>query len=144
MNFWDSSACLPLVLREEMSATVHDLYERSETMVIWTLTTVEVASALMRLQRERRLSASAAERAFAVWEGIAVGVHCVSDVATVKHRAVRLLRGHPLKAADALQLAAALVACGDQTTDHVFVTLDARLARAAAQEGFCVLPDGDV
>ncbi|MBI4238676.1 MAG: hypothetical protein HY696_09720 [Deltaproteobacteria bacterium] len=43
-----------------------------------------------------------------------------------------------MKSADALQLAAALVACADQTTRHSFVTLDTRLARAALQEGFSV------
>jgi hypothetical protein len=41
---------------------------------------------------------------------------------------------------DALQLAAALIACGYQPTRLDFVTLDNALASAARAEGFVVLP----
>ncbi|MBI4238677.1 MAG: hypothetical protein HY696_09725 [Deltaproteobacteria bacterium] len=92
MNFWDAAACLPLVVREGSSGAVLTLYERSDAIVAWTLTPVEVASALARLQRERRLRHTQAERAFAVWEGIAAGLHFVTDVEAVKRRAIRLLR----------------------------------------------------
>jgi predicted nucleic acid-binding protein len=50
-----------------------------------------------------------------------------------------LLRVHVLKAADALQLAAARVWAGD-VADGELVTLDERLALAARLEGFRVLP----
>jgi predicted nucleic acid-binding protein len=57
----------------------------------------------------------------------------------VRQRALRLLRIHPLRAADALQLAAALVACDDDPTTLAFVCSDQRLSDAATTEGFLVL-----
>jgi len=47
---------------------------------------------------------------------------------------------HPLAAADAIQLGAALVAASDRPETLEFVTLDRPLARAAQLEGFRVLP----
>jgi len=58
----------------------------------------------------------------------------------VRARAARLLSLHPLRAADALQLAAALVWCRERTAEAPFVCLDDRLRLAAAREGFRVLP----
>jgi predicted nucleic acid-binding protein len=55
-------------------------------------------------------------------------------------RARRLLETHPLSAADALQLAAALVMTEERPTGTEFVTFDIRLAEAANKEGFPVLP----
>ena len=56
----------------------------------------------------------------------------------LRHGAMRLLRVHPLRAGDALQLAAALVWAGTGT-GLGFVTLDPRLADAARAEGFDVV-----
>lgn len=55
-----------------------------------------------------------------------------------------LSRDHPLKAADALQLAAALRWCEGNTRGAGFVCLDNQLRRAASEEGFDVLPEGSV
>ena len=54
--------------------------------------------------------------------------------------AERMLRVHPLRAADALQLAAALVWSRDRPDGRVFVSCDERLRDAAGREGFTVLP----
>jgi hypothetical protein len=48
---------------------------------------------------------------------------------------------HPLRAADALQLGAALVWCEEQSHGEVFVCLDARLREAARREGFSLAPE---
>lgn len=138
MNFWDSSACLPLVIREPTTTTMLHWYEQADHVVVWTLTPVEVASALCRLLRDRKLTEAQAQRAFLGWGGLAKGFHVVKDVESVKQRAIRLLRVHTLKSADALQLAAALVACSEAPTTHHFITLDEKLARAAQREGFVV------
>jgi hypothetical protein len=53
----------------------------------------------------------------------------------VREQALRLLRVHTLRAADALQLAAALEWAG-APTDADFVTFDDRLREAAVREGF--------
>lgn len=54
-------------------------------------------------------------------------------------RAVRLVRRHPLRAADALQLAAALMATGEHPERLDLVSSDDRLSAAARREGFRVL-----
>jgi len=54
----------------------------------------------------------------------------------LRRTAVRLLRVHPLRTADALQLAAALAASDGDARSLTLATLDGRLAQAAAREGF--------
>jgi uncharacterized protein len=49
---------------------------------------------------------------------------------------MRFIRVHPLRAADALQLAAAYQASGQRPASLPFVTLDDRLAEVARKEGF--------
>jgi hypothetical protein len=58
----------------------------------------------------------------------------------VLRRSDRLLSRYPLRAADALQLSAALVAAEDTPDLLPFVCLAGRLRAAAAAEGFAVLP----
>ncbi len=55
---------------------------------------------------------------------------------------MRLLRVHPLRAADAFQLAAAIAAADESPRSLPFVTFDSRLARAAEREGFPVIELG--
>jgi hypothetical protein len=47
---------------------------------------------------------------------------------------------HPLRAADALQLAAALIWVEEQPHGESFVSLDPRLRDSAAREGFTLVP----
>lgn len=64
-------------------------------------------------------------------------------VAPVRGRAERLLAAHALTAADACQLAAALVLADDRPKRRALVCRDARLADAAEVEGFSVVrPEG--
>lgn len=67
----------------------------------------------------------------------------VSPASELRDRAVRLLDLHPLSAADALQLAAALDWCEERTTGAGFVCLDQRLRAAAMREGFDVYPPAE-
>ncbi len=53
--------------------------------------------------------------------------------------AERLVETHPLRAGDALQLAAAIVAAEERPDSIEFVTFDRRQAEAAEREGFRVL-----
>lgn len=57
----------------------------------------------------------------------------------LREQAMRLVRVHPLRAADALRLAAAIIASDFQPGSLEVVTLDTRLAEAAEKEGFRVL-----
>ena len=58
----------------------------------------------------------------------------------IRRAAGRLLRVHPLRAAGALQLSAALLWAG-APSGHRLVTHNGRLRHAAALEGFVVVPD---
>jgi len=57
----------------------------------------------------------------------------------VRNRAIRLLRLHPLRAAAALQLAAALTAAAEDPERLDLVSSDDRLSAAAQREGCRVL-----
>jgi len=63
----------------------------------------------------------------------------MAEVASVRSEAERVVETHPLRAADALQLGAALVAADGEPETLELVTLDRRLAEAAVREGFPVL-----
>jgi predicted nucleic acid-binding protein len=52
---------------------------------------------------------------------------------------VRFLRVHSLRAADALQLAAAFIAAERRPPSLEVITLDERLADAARKEGFALV-----
>lgn len=140
MNFWDSSALLPLLIEEKSTTQILDLWEESQEIISWTMTPVEVVSAICRLFRERKLTAEEIETTLLHWEELREEINYIREIEVVKQRAIRLLRLHSLKAADALQLAAALLACSEQTEAHTFVTLDGRLQEAAKKEGFQVRP----
>jgi hypothetical protein len=61
----------------------------------------------------------------------------------VRVEAERALAVHPLRAADALQLAAALVWRSGDPEVQEFVCLDERLRGAASREGFVLVPPDD-
>jgi predicted nucleic acid-binding protein len=63
----------------------------------------------------------------------------ISDAVATRLHAERIVVDHPLRAADALQLGAALVAADGDPQSLELVTLDRRLAEAARREGFPVL-----
>ena len=67
---------------------------------------------------------------------------CLEQVLTVltavRRTALRLLRVHPIRTADALQLAAALAAAHGDPSTLAFLSGDARLSAAADIEGFPV------
>jgi uncharacterized protein len=65
--------------------------------------------------------------------------HEVDPSDEIRETAVRFLRVHPLRAADALQLAAAFLAAERRPASLEIVALDDRLANAARKEGFAVL-----
>lgn len=140
MKFWDASAILPLCLREPRSAVLTRLATRDGAIVAWWATEVECCSGLARLRREGLLDADDEEQARRLVERLAGLWTEVEPSRQVRERALRALLLHPLRAADAFQLAAALVWASGQPAGHEFVCLDARLRTAAKQEGLVVLP----
>lgn len=142
MNFWDTSGLLPIFVEEKTSKTLRSLFEdrTEEGIVIWTLTPVEFLSSICRLDRMRQMTGEQARAVISRFNEIRDTFNVVRDVETVKDQAERLLRIHSLKAADALQLAAALVSCDNNPRTCSFVSVDDKLAEAAFKEGFQILP----
>jgi predicted nucleic acid-binding protein len=139
MKFWDSSAILPLLLSEPGSDRISTLFRNDPSQAVWCLTEVEAISALARRTR-KEISAEEAEIARRRLQKLADSWEEVASLDAVRLRAIRLLGTHALRAADALQLAAALVFCDERTESLPFVCLDDRLADAARKERFPVLP----
>ena len=139
MKFWDTSAIIPLLSDEETTDTMKALLSADQNIVIWAFTPIEIASALWRKQRARRddISRVAAERRLAA---LAATWSYVNDFDAVLKQAHQTVARHALKAADALQLAAASVRRRNDPLSLPFVTLDRDLMMAARAEGFTVLP----
>ena len=140
MKYWDSSALVVLHVDQAATAPVRDLFRSDPQILTWTLSEIEIRSALMRLAREGALGPGELQEAIVRVDEFWQGVHVVSLVEAVKQRARRLLGVHPLKAADSMQLAAALTAAYDDPRGQQFVCLDHTLSDAARREGFAVLP----
>lgn len=142
MRFWDTSAVVPLLVSEPASPAVRQVYGRDPDIVAWWATAPECVSALARLERDGALTSTSILEALHRLDELSIGWREVEPVGRVHQVAIRLLRVHPLRAADALQLAAAIVASEEQPATLPFVTLDKRLARAGEREGFVVVrPD---
>ena len=139
MRFWDASAVVPLIVDEPRRAALLRLIEEDGDLLVWWGTPVEVASALARREWERELTADIASAAFDALHEISASWHEVVPSDAVRRTAARLLRSHALRAADSLQLAAALVAADHDARTLSFVCLDERLAVGARREGFTVI-----
>jgi uncharacterized protein len=138
LRYWDSSAIIPLTVTEASTDTMRAIAEGDPVMCVWWATQVECVSALARLEREGALTDAATTGALERLDLLAESWNEVQPVAAVRSTARRLLRVHALRAADALQLAAAVVAAEGQPASLAIVTLDERLAAAARREGFVV------
>lgn len=140
MKFWDSSAIIPLCLKEPASETIRTLAKSDEDIIVWWGTKVECLSALSRRRREGSISADAERRARNALKALASAWSEVQPTEIVRRRSERLLMVHPLRAADSLQLAAALVWSEDRPQGLEFISLDKNLREAAFKEGFTVIP----
>jgi hypothetical protein len=140
MRFWDSSAIVPLCVVEPNSATARALVDRDPAISVWWATRTECVSALARRAREGAIEPAGARAARRVLAALAATWVELLPSETLRETAERLLAVHPLRAADAFQLAAALAWCGGRPPGHGIVTLDDRVRDAAAREGFDALP----
>lgn len=136
MRFWDASAIVPLLIDERRSASVENEYRRDPDFVVWWGTDVECVSALARRERDGLIERDFMAAAVARLDLLGAAWQEVQPSQSLRRAAIRLLRVHELRAADALQLAAAVAASEGNSRSLVFVTLDDRLAEAAAREGF--------
>lgn len=139
MRFWDASAVVPLIVSESSSRQLHDLLHDDPIMLVWWGTPVECASAITRRERDGALPLNGVSAALERLRAFGQAWQEVQPAETVRRTAMRLLRVHPLRATDGLQLAAAVVVAEGDPSALSFVSLDDRLNEAAAREGFTVV-----
>ncbi len=141
MKFWDTSAIVPLCVAEPASARAREVAEADPSLVVWWSTRTECVSAIARRRRDGQLSAEAEQQARQVLTALASAWSEVLPSESLRARGERLLAVHPLRAADALQLAAALLWARGDTVRHTIMSYDDRLRDAARREGFLILPE---
>lgn len=138
MRFWDSSAIVPLILEEGTSPACRRLFRSDKAIAVWALSKIEVLSAVWRHHRAGELDRNGVREAIKRLGSLAKYWTEVESLEPVRVRAERLIAVHPLRAADTLQLAAALVIAKDRPI-WPFVTADEQLAAMAELEGFDVI-----
>jgi len=138
--FWDSSAVVPILLPESRSGNMSRMLQADREPAIWWACPVECRPAIHRRNRESPLPPAVVAQALSRLDAFAEDADTIPPAEEIRKRAGRLLAVHPLRAADALQLAAALVWCESEPSGEQFVCLDERLRDAALAEGFTVRP----
>lgn len=138
MRFWDANSVVPLTVSEDRSGDMRRLLTEDGDQIVWWGTRTECVSALSRKAREGAIDQLGEARARVLLYYLGAWNEILPSYA-LRSEAERFLGKHPLKAADALQLAAAFVWCDGRPGGEEFVCLDRQLNRAAEAEGFTVL-----
>jgi len=138
VRFWDSSALVPLLVIQPTTRQTRKWAVEDREFAVWCLTETELFGAIGRLVREKAVPESQAIIAEKLTEELLNRATKIADIEGVKVLARRMLRIHELRAADALQLGAALAWSNGSPSGRVLHTFDRRLASAARREGFTV------
>jgi predicted nucleic acid-binding protein len=133
--YWDASPIIALLAGEPAAGRYRRF--QNEQIVTWWETPLECVSAIVRRQREGAEPEIVAE-SYRRLEMMRAGWQEIHASERLHRTAVRLLKTHPFRAGDALQLGAGLIASNFETHSAHFLTEDARLKQAAEQEGFIV------
>ena len=133
--FWDASALAHVCVPGQITRAARDLV-RTDSIVVWWSTPLEVRSVLNRVRREGAISSASARASWERASGLLSGSLMIPPADAVKESALAQLDRFPLKASDALQLAAALVWCKQSPRGRCFVCNDRQLLTAASACGF--------
>jgi predicted nucleic acid-binding protein len=133
--FWDTSALVPLCVRQSVTPQTIAFY-KAHDVVVWWATPVEIASALARLTRLKQIAPSDCANAQRLAQALGDSWFMVQPSDAVRAKAVQFVDRYDLRAADALQLAAAFEWCEDDPSGRVFLTTDQKLREAAMRGGF--------
>jgi len=143
--FLDSSAIAKRYVSEVGSAWIASLTDASARNVCWlaAVTRVEVVAGLYRRHRMGHLTAVDAQRSTAAFHHeFAADFRVLAIDSATLDSAVKLIGTHPVRAYDAIQLAAALRLRTEYELaglpPPIFVSSDQALNRAAAAEGLVV------
>lgn len=142
IRYFDASALVKRYVEEPDGEAVRSLLEAPAGAVPATsrLSEVEIASALVRRWREGDLSESERDRTLAALKDDFTALTVVELVPEVTALARRLLLAHPLRAADAIQLASSAFLQKKVGRPIEFLAFDQRLNAAAAKEGLRPAP----
>jgi predicted nucleic acid-binding protein len=135
MRYWDTSALVPLLVAEKRSKRVMELLREDSNIVTWTLSWVEIVSALERRVREGSITGKERIPLLARTHRLFESAYRVDDISLVRSKSISLLAKYALRSADALQLASALLVAGPQPEAMQFVCFDFKLLDAASREG---------
>jgi len=133
--FWDTSALIPLCVHQGLTPRAIALYKAYE-VVVWWATPVEIASALARLVRMSQLDTGDWTQARRLASNLADTWSVVQPSNIIKAKAVQFVENYDVRAADALQLAAAMEWCEDTPQGRIFLAADQKLRDAAILSGF--------
>jgi predicted nucleic acid-binding protein len=133
--FWDVSSFVPLCVVQQHTQRAFS-FLRNYRPVVWWATPVEITSALVRLLREGAITPGSYSKARQQVERYADFWRVVTPSNEILVGARSVLERFPLRAADALQLAAAMGWCGGKPRRRLFLTFDERLGEAAQSVGF--------
>ncbi len=139
-GFWDSSALVPLCVRQTASQSFRQLWRQSSRVIVWSGATVEIRSALARLHRENETDAKGLQFAINRLEAMRRGWREIITGDKLHSIAAELPDTYSLRALDSFQLAAALVWCREKPKGRLFICDDARLSEAAQKVGFTIKP----
>jgi predicted nucleic acid-binding protein len=127
-----------MVAQDDPGVVLEKLYGDGSGIWVWWVTPVEIASSIARRERSKEISAQTATLAYTTLARMGATWHEVLPGEPLRESAKRLLRIHPLRAADSLQLASALALAAAELEPLEFVCCDTRLSEAAAREGLNV------
>lgn len=136
--FWDSSALTAVFVRETTTPQARKQLQKTPS-VVWWGTPVEIQSAMMRLARSGDLSETDRVVVMDQLKIAQAGWQEILPSDKLREVAGDMLRMYSLRAADSLQLAAAMIWCCMHPASRKFVCQDQRLGDAARQAGFSLI-----
>ena len=133
ITYFDTSSLLKFIIKEIGSEENLNIWNLSDEKVCSQLTRTEMHSALMRKVREGSISASAMRARLNAMNKLFADVVLVDITSEVIDASCELVKELPLKSADAIHLATALMVRAD-----LFSSSDKKLCAAASESGIAV------
>ena len=133
--FWDTSSLIPLCVDLQSTPDVDRLFQET-SIVVWWGTTIEIRSALARLVRMQQATAAEIAQGIRLLDELRQSWQEIQPDETLRTFAEELPDRFSLRAADALQLAAAYTWTMNRPAGRPFISGDKRLLESAEQLGF--------
>lgn len=138
MSFSDSGALVPLCINEPRSILAGKLWKQFPEKIVWWETSIEISSALARIERENKITFAQRQKAERRLETLEKIWREIQPVVRVKELARTFPALYGLKAADSMQLASALVWCKEKPKNRDFISADEKLIKVAEVVGFTI------